>query len=92
MEPIYDLEPQLANNRAFWLGYGAEDRQDNGLTLYRSGLPDPQLNGVLRVAPGGLDRGCVPAAQRGLDGVPWLWWAGPDSDRELPAELLAYGA
>ncbi|HEX4254275.1 MAG TPA: GNAT family N-acetyltransferase [Streptosporangiaceae bacterium] len=92
MEPIWDLGPQLANNRVFWLGFGAEDRQDNGLTLYRSGLPDSQLNGVLRVAPGSLNRTCVPAAQRWLDGVPWRWWAGPDSDPELPVQLLSGGA
>jgi GNAT superfamily N-acetyltransferase len=92
MEPIWDLKPQLANNRAFWLGYGAEDRQDNGLTLYRSGLPNAQLNGVLRVAPGSLDRTCVPAVQRWLGGVPWQWWAGPDSDPEVPVHLLDAGA
>jgi GNAT superfamily N-acetyltransferase len=92
MEPIWDLEPQLANCRAFWLGFGAEDRQDSGLALYRSGLPDAQLNGVLRVAPGSLNRTCVPAARRWLDGVPWRWWAGPDSDPELPVQLMAGGA
>lgn len=53
MEAINDLDPQLANCRAFWLGRGAEDRQeDDGLGLFRSGLPHEELNGVMRVAPG----------------------------------------
>jgi GNAT superfamily N-acetyltransferase len=92
MEPIHDLEPQLANNRAFWLGYGSEDRQDDGITLYRSGLADAQLNGVLRVAPGNLDRDLVRAARQRLDGVPWTWWTGPDSDPGLPGLLRDSGA
>jgi GNAT superfamily N-acetyltransferase len=92
MEPIHDLKPQLANNCAFWLGYGAEDRQDNELTLYRSGLADPQVNGVLRVAPGHLNRNLVRAARRRLEGVPWRWWTGPDSDPGLPGLPQDYGA
>src|SRR6201996_3900821 len=92
MEPIHDLEPQLAHNRAFWLGYGHEDRQDDVITLYRSGLADAQVNGVLRVAPGQLDHGLVQGARRRLDGVPWTWWTGPDSDPGLPALLRDCGA
>src|ERR1700761_103311 len=92
MEPIHDLDPQLANNRKFWLGYGHEDRQADAITLYRSGLADAQLNGVLRVAPGNLDRELVRAARQRLDGVPWTWWTGPDSDPGLPGLLRDHGA
>ena len=41
VETIIDLEPQLANNRAFWLGFATGPRQYDGITLYWSGLPDP---------------------------------------------------
>jgi ribosomal protein S18 acetylase RimI-like enzyme len=69
----------LDNCRAYWLSWAPPgDRQDDGLTIFRSGLEDPQLNGVLR------SRGMDPAAalaiaRERLAGVPWLWWDGPDS-------------
>jgi len=91
---IDELEPQLANARDFWLGYGIADWCDGDLALYRSGVPDAQLNGVLRLrsaGSGGLDEAVTAAAQR-LDGVPWLWWAGLDSYPDLAADLLARGA
>lgn len=88
---IDDLEPQLANNRDYWLGYGGADRCDGDLVLYRSGVPDAQLNAVLRFRGGELDA-AVAVASRRMAGVPWLWWAGPDSDPELAAGLLARGA
>jgi GNAT superfamily N-acetyltransferase len=94
---IGQLEPLLANARDFWLGYGSADWCDGDLALYRSGVPDAQLNGVLRLrsagsaGSGGLDVAASAAAQR-LDGVPWLWWAGQDSYPDLAADLLARGA
>jgi ribosomal protein S18 acetylase RimI-like enzyme len=89
--PLVDLGPQLANIRSFWLGYGVEDRADGDLVLYRSGIPDNELNGVLRLPPGD-PAGPLREAARRLDGVPWRIWAGPDSDPGLAAALLAAGA
>jgi len=89
--PLADLGPQLANIRSFWLGYGVEDRADGDLVLYRSGLPDNELNGVLRL-PHGDPAGPLREAARRLAGVPWRIWAGPDSDPGLAAALLAAGA
>jgi len=86
-----DLGPQLANIRSFWLGYGVEDRSDGDLVLYRSGIGDDELNGVLRL-PHGDPAGPLREAARRLAGVPWRIWAGPDSDPGLAAALLAAGA
>ena len=49
-------------------------------------------NRVLRVAPGHLDRNLVQTARRRLEGVPWRWWTGPDSDPGLPGLLHDCGA
>jgi hypothetical protein len=71
---INDLEPQLANCRDFWLGWGEADRADDGLTYYRSGLAHGQLNGVLRLRSSGegeVDR-ALARAKSALAGVPWL--------------------
>jgi hypothetical protein len=79
VKSIHELAPQLANVRAFWLGYGAEDCLDGLLTLYRSGLNSPILNGVLR--SGDDIDGAIEEAGTRLGGVPWTWRVGPDSPR-----------
>jgi ribosomal protein S18 acetylase RimI-like enzyme len=89
--PLADLGPLLANIRAYLLGYGAEDRSDGDLVLFRSGMPVGALNGVLRMPPGEL-AGPLREAARRLAGVPWEILAGPDSDPGLSAALLAAGA
>lgn len=89
--PSADLGPQLANIRSFWLGYGVEDRADGDLVLYRSGIGDDELNGVLRL-PHGHPAGPLREAARRLAGVPWRIWAGPDSDPGLADALLTAGA
>jgi GNAT superfamily N-acetyltransferase len=89
--PHLDLEAPMASIRDFWLGYGGEERTDGDLTVFRSGLPDPQLNGVLRMRGGDLDEALAQVSQQ-LAGVPWYWHAGPDSYPGLPADLIARGA
>ena len=89
--PLADLGPMLANIRAYLLGYGAQDRSDGELVLFRSGIPVGALNGVLRLPPGD-PVGPLREAARRLAGVPWEILAGPDSDPGLPAALLAAGA
>jgi GNAT superfamily N-acetyltransferase len=86
------LEPQLANCRDYWLGWGVQDRADDTLTYYRSGLPHGSLNGVLRLQSTEQMGRWVERAGRCLAGVPWLWWVGPDSARDLGVRLVDHGA
>jgi ribosomal protein S18 acetylase RimI-like enzyme len=85
------LDGPTANIRDFWLGYGAEHRAGGDLTVFRSGMPDAQLNGVLRMRGGDLDEAIRQVSGR-LVGVPWCWHAGPDSYPGLHADLLGRGA
>ncbi|MFF3488226.1 GNAT family N-acetyltransferase [Streptomyces sp. NPDC002701] len=89
---ITDLEPQLANCRDFWLGWGEADHADGGLTYYRSGLMHGQLNGVLRLQNSSEIGQALAMAKSRLAGVPWLWWVGPDSTSGVADELLKQGA
>jgi GNAT superfamily N-acetyltransferase len=88
---IHDLAPQLANCRDYWLGWGNPAGTDRGLTLYRSGVSHPQLNGVLAFNDGVLDDALADARAH-LDGLPWMWWVGPDSRPGLADRLLTHGA
>ncbi|MEW2289470.1 GNAT family N-acetyltransferase [Streptomyces sp. NPDC047841] len=89
---VDDLEPQLANCRDYWLGWGEADRADDGLTYYRSGLAHGQLNGVLRLRSPGEAGQALARATSALAGVPWLWWVGPDSGPGVADRLLKQGA
>jgi len=92
VQKITELEPQLANCRDYWLGWGEVDRADDELTYYRSGLAHPLLNGVLRSRSGEqVDRLMERAADR-LRGVPWRWWVGPDSAHGVADRLVDHGA
>jgi ribosomal protein S18 acetylase RimI-like enzyme len=88
---ISDLEPQLANFRDFCLGWAGADRLDGDIVLYRSGVAQAALNGVLCVRPGAVTSD-LDDARRRLTGVPWTWWVGADSRPGLADELLAHGA
>ncbi|MEU6089036.1 GNAT family N-acetyltransferase [Streptomyces sp. NPDC047085] len=92
MNDITALEPQLANCRDFWLGWGAQDRLDECLTYYRSGLPYSALNGVLRLQSSEHMGHWVKQATNRLAGVPWRWWVGPDSAPDVQDRLADYGA
>ncbi|GAB3934209.1 hypothetical protein GCM10027614_06810 [Micromonospora vulcania] len=87
---IHDLEPQLAANRRYWTGWSG-DEPDVDLPIYHSGIPQGLLNGVLRVRNSSLD-GAIRQAKRQLDGSPWVWWVGDDSDDGVAEGLLAAGA
>jgi ribosomal protein S18 acetylase RimI-like enzyme len=86
------LEPQLANCRAYWLGWGAADSSDDGLTYYRSGLHHAQFNGVLRLGDANRMEEAVAKARDDMIGVPWVWWVGPDSPARTGDYLVARGA
>jgi GNAT superfamily N-acetyltransferase len=87
---IHDLEPQLTANRRFWTGWADAD-PDVELPIYRSDLPHPLFNGVMRVRDVPLDE-AVAEARRQLTGSSWSWWVGDDSDEGVADYLLAHGA
>ncbi|MFJ3043539.1 GNAT family N-acetyltransferase [Streptomyces tendae] len=79
----------FANFRQYLMGWGAADRPDLGVDLFRSGLAAPQFNGVVRVrSAAGTD---VAAVRRELAGVPWWWWVGPDSPEDTEDVLRHHG-
>jgi ribosomal protein S18 acetylase RimI-like enzyme len=92
VDSVDDLAPQLANNRAYWLGWGSTSAVDDDLPIYRSDLPHGMLNGVLRTR--GIDIGtAVSRAREALAGTSWMWWYHPlDSDVAVADLLLARGA
>ncbi|GHJ41670.1 acetyltransferase [Streptomyces sp. TS71-3] len=92
MDNVWDVEPQLANCRDYWLGWGASERADGEVTYYRSGLADAQLNGVLRLRAGDRPEQAIGRAAGRMAGVPWLWWVGPDSAPDTAARLAGHGA
>lgn len=82
----------LDNCASYWCGFGTQYREVGEVSLYRSGLLDPQLNGVLRVRAGARPlAAAVDGAARRLEGLPALWWVGPDSDPGLLDHLLGQG-
>ncbi|MCS5735077.1 GNAT family N-acetyltransferase [Herbiconiux daphne] len=88
---IPGLLEQLANIRAYWLGWGIDRSEDDSLTYYRSGINHPRLNAVLRTE--GLDLiSQFGRARSALQGVPWLWDLNVDSAPETEAALLQLGA
>ncbi|MGH3487811.1 MAG: GNAT family N-acetyltransferase [Actinopolymorphaceae bacterium] len=95
---VTHLEPQLANCRDYWLGWGAVDRADDGFTYYRSGLDHAQFNGVLRLREAKQTNQAeqveqaIALARSRLAGVPWVWWVGPDSPAATGGQLVAHGA
>ncbi|MET8281707.1 GNAT family N-acetyltransferase [Micromonospora sp. NPDC005174] len=87
---IHDLEPQLAANRRYWCGW-AGAQPDTDLPTYRTDIPHPLLNGVLRVRGRELDE-AITEARKHLTGSTWGWWVGADSDEGTAEGLLARGA
>ncbi|WLS43429.1 GNAT family N-acetyltransferase [Micromonospora profundi] len=86
---IDDLAPQLANSREYWLGWG--DGEDDDLAMYRSDLPDPLLNGVMRSRNTDV-ASVVDEVRRYFDGCPWYWRVAPDSDAGVREALVEAGA
>ncbi|MFF0050808.1 GNAT family N-acetyltransferase [Streptomyces sp. NPDC005498] len=87
-----DLERVTANFRRYLMGWGRESRGEGCYDHYRSGLAQPQFNGVVRLRSLDDAEAALADARRRLAGVPWWWWAGPDSPEETPAVLTALGA
>ncbi|GAA2186782.1 GNAT family N-acetyltransferase [Micromonospora lupini] len=87
---IHDLEPQLAANRRYWCGWAGTD-PDTDLPTYRTDVPHPLLNAVLRVRDRPLDE-AITEARKHLTGSHWGWWVGTDSDEGTAEGLLERGA
>lgn len=83
------LNSCLANCTRYWLGYGLEIRQESGVSLHRSGVDFPLLNGVLRVDDPRPEQ--IAAARLKLAGIASTWWVGPDSHPSTLEALLGCG-
>ncbi|MDX3354768.1 GNAT family N-acetyltransferase [Streptomyces sp. ME01-24h] len=81
-----------ANFRQYLMGWGETQREDGGLDRYRSGLATPQFNGVVRIRSLDALGEAVATARTELAGVPWWWWAGPDSPEGTSDALVRHGA
>ncbi|WP_203715851.1 GNAT family N-acetyltransferase [Asanoa siamensis] len=81
----------LAAHRAYLRGWDPAPGADPDLVTYRSDVPHATLNGVLRLRdrPAG---DALREARARLDGVPRIWWVGPDSDPGTSAALQGAGA
>ncbi|MGY5045419.1 GNAT family N-acetyltransferase [Streptomyces sp. 900105755] len=86
-----DLERVAANFRQYLLGWGEAERGEGDLDHYRSGLAAATFNGVVRVRTLDAIEQAVKIARARLAGVPWLWWAGPDSPNGTAEALTAHG-
>ena len=92
VDAIDDLAPQLANNRAYWLGWGSTSEVDASLPIYRSDIRHAMLNGVLRLRGLDIDT-ALGQAREALAGTSRLWWNNPlDSDPDVAGLLLDRGA
>jgi GNAT superfamily N-acetyltransferase len=88
---IRTVESLLAAHRAYLLGWNAGPAGGPDLVTYRSGVPHATLNGVLRVS-GLTPRDALAEARERLDGVPRVWWAGPEGDAGTAEALTSLGA
>jgi predicted N-acetyltransferase YhbS len=80
-----------ANVRQYLTGWGEDLRQEGLTDLYRSGLPQPQFNGVVRLRDADAAGQAVPAAEELFRGLPWWWWVGPDSPERVAEALTRHG-
>ncbi|MFM9498973.1 GNAT family N-acetyltransferase [Streptomyces galilaeus] len=80
----------LANAREYWLGYGAQKQRRDDYFLFRSGVADAQLNGVVSFGHARVAEK-LPEIEQALSGLPWLWWVGPDSGDTTAADLAEHG-
>ncbi|MCG5443644.1 GNAT family N-acetyltransferase [Micromonospora sp. NIE79] len=85
------LDAVLAAHRAYLLGWNIGVAGDPDLPTYRSDVPHPPLNGVLRMV-GRTPQDALTEARKRLHGVPRIWWIGPDSDAGTADGLVSLGA
>ncbi|MBD3140295.1 GNAT family N-acetyltransferase [Microbispora bryophytorum] len=81
-----------ANFRQYLTGWGVADCGEGDLDYFRSGLAQPQFNGVVRVRSLDAVEQITATARDRLVGVPWWWWVGPDSPAGTSFALTKHGA
>ena len=81
-----------ANFRQYLTGWGVADSGESDLDYFRSGLAQPQFNGVVRVRSLDAVEQITATARDRLGGVPWWWWVGPDSPAGTSCALAERGA
>ncbi|MEU1622070.1 GNAT family N-acetyltransferase [Streptomyces sp. NPDC005722] len=81
-----------ANFRQYLTGWGVAEPSDSDIDWFRSGLAQPQFNGVVRVRSWDKVEQITATAREHLAGVPWWWWVGPDSPAGTSAALAEHGA
>jgi GNAT superfamily N-acetyltransferase len=93
VESVDDLEPQLANSRDYWAGWGRVGAEvtDQDVVVFSSSMSDPRLNGVLRTRNTPAEQ-LITDVRAKVGSRPWMWWVGPDSDPQLQDQLIALGA
>ncbi|WP_258055498.1 GNAT family N-acetyltransferase [Streptomyces sp. Ru62] len=89
---IEHLERVTANFRQYLMGWGAELSEWGDPDHYRSGLAQPQFNGVVRLRSLDVVEESMATARARLAGVPWWWWVGPDSPAGTVEALTGLGA
>ncbi|MFE0456970.1 GNAT family N-acetyltransferase [Streptomyces sp. NPDC058914] len=62
------------------------------MEFFRSGLAQPQFNGVVRLRSLDVAEEAMATARERLAGVPWWWWVGPDSPAGTADALTGLGA
>ncbi|MFC5201873.1 GNAT family N-acetyltransferase [Streptomyces kaempferi] len=81
-----------ANFRQYLMGWGEAERGQGEVDHFRSGLAQPQFNGVARLRSLDAVGHAAATVQERLAGVPWWWWVGPDSPEGTAAALARQGA
>jgi hypothetical protein len=72
---------------------GGTLRRDGGLTWCGSGIPWPMFNGAIAIPEAGpCDAAAGAAAELAATGVPWFWWALPDTPPDVLEAAASAGA
>lgn len=85
----YDVPAMLANCRQYWVNYSPNTQAAGPVTVYRTGVPHPLLNGVLQLKPGAKD--VIPDVVSQLAKMPSAWWVGADSYPAATQDVLDAG-
>jgi GNAT superfamily N-acetyltransferase len=84
-----DMDAMLANCRQYWLNYSNVHCSDEHITYYQTGVPHPQLNGVIRMRAASVEK--IPQTISKLSGRPSVWWIGPDSYPAATNDVIGAG-
>ncbi|WEX74863.1 GNAT family N-acetyltransferase [Sinorhizobium numidicum] len=85
------MDAILANCRQYWLNYSNVHCSNEHITSYQTGVPHPQLNGVIRMREAAAVEK-IPLIVSQLSGRPSVWWIGPDSYPAASDDLVDAGA